>query len=476
MPDQQYSIDVVVDPSRSASGTQGVIGQLDQMGSAAGRVQAVISRLLTLFAGLAAAFSLNRAIREALRFNQAMAEVSTLVNTATFDIERLNRASLANARAFGGNAVDQAKAFYQAISSGASDAAAATELVTAANRLAVGGMTDVFIATDGLTSILNAYGLEAEDATGISDALFTAMRAGKTTIGELASSLGRVTPIAASTGVTFDELAAAVSALTLAGISTREATTGVRAILAAIAKPTAEAAKLSKQLGIEFNAAGLEALGFQNFLNQVLDATQGNTDQLALLFGGVEALIPIMSLAGAGGEEFARILDSMADKTGETDLAFQKVEDTISFQVNRLWPALVTQMTAVGTALISAPGLIGLVRTLADNMDVAVGVAGTLGAALAVAFTPNLIRVIRRIRDAVITLNVAMSTNPYIAVAVALTTLIGLTIAFRRQIGALTIGSVQLADIFVYAMGRINESAKITFEFLGDFWKAPLIT
>ena len=399
-----------------------------------------------------------------------MAEVSTLVNTATFNLGRLQRQALANAAAFGSNVTDQARAFYQAISSGASSAADATELVTAANRLAVGGMTDVFVATDGLTSILNAYGLEASDATGVSDALFVAMRAGKTTIGELASSLGRVTPLAASTGVSFDELAAAVSALTLAGITTREATTGVRAILAAVAKPTSEAAKLAEQLGIQFNAAALETQGFQGFLEGLLEATGGNTDQLALLFGGVEALLPIMSLAGAAGEDFAAILEDMGVKAGETDLAVSKIEDTVSFQAGRLWPAFLAQITAVGTALISADGLVPILRTLADNMDLVVGSVGAVGAAIAVAFAPQIIAAIGAARNALIALNVAAAANPYVAIAAGVALLIGLLITFRKQIADITIGSVRLGDIFTFVMRRIRDVVEPVVKFFRDFW------
>ena len=470
MPDQQYAIRVLVDPSGAKRGTDVVNRNLQTMGRAATNVQTIVNRLIGLFASLATAFSLSRAIREALRFNQAMAEVSTLVNTATFNLGRLQRQALANAAAFGSNVTDQARAFYQAISSGAATAADATELVTAANRLAVGGMTDVFVATDGLTSILNAYGLEASEAEGVSDALFVAMRAGKTTIGELASSLGRVTPLAASTGVSFDELAAAVSALTLAGISTREATTGVRAILAAVAKPTSEAAKLAKQLGIEFNAAALETQGFQGFLQGLLDATGGNTDQLALLFGGVEALLPIMSLAGAAGDDFARILEDMGVKAGETDLAVSKIENTISFQANRLWPAFLAQITAVGTALISPDGLVPILRTLADNMDLVVGSVAAVGVAVAIAFGPQIIAAIGAVRNALATLNAVAAANPYIAIASAVALLIGLMITFRKQIADITIGSVRLGDIFTYVMQRINMVVEPVVKFFRDFW------
>ena len=208
-------------------------------------------------------------MRSSLNFTTALAEVSTLVDETTFSMKSLEATSKRLAQEFGTLPIEQTKAFYQVISAGASTAAEATEILTAANRLAVGGVTDVTTAADGLTSVLNAYGDQVDGATAVSDALFVGMRAGKTTIEELSSGLGKVAPIAASLNVSFDELTASVSALTKGGISTQESITGIRAVLAAVAKPTKEAADLSAELGIQFDAAGLQAKGFQGFLEDL---------------------------------------------------------------------------------------------------------------------------------------------------------------------------------------------------------------
>src|SRR5687768_10780200 len=59
------------------------------------------------------------------------------------------------------------------------------EAMRAAGKLAVAGLTDVAVATDGLTSIINAYGYEAEQAEVLSGKLFLAQKFGKTTVDEL---------------------------------------------------------------------------------------------------------------------------------------------------------------------------------------------------------------------------------------------------------------------------------------------------
>lgn len=334
-----------------------------------------------LGAAIAAAFS----VQPMFAFKDALAEVSTLVDTATFDMQSLEKSALEQSAAFGGTAAGQAKAYYQVISAGASSAAEATDILTAANKLAVGGVTDVRTAADGLTSVLNAYGSQVESATAVSDALFVGMRAGKTTIGELSASLGKVAPLAAQTGVSFDELVASVSALTKGGIATTEAVTGVRAILAAVAKPTKEATDLSKELGIQFSSAALKSKGFAGFVQDLVKQTGGSTDALAQLFGGVEALVPILALSGQAGVDFAAILEQMGVKAGATEEAFDKMANSPGFQAGRVWSALQAEVLGVSGAM-SGP-LVAALKAIADNMgliviSVVIFTAGHLAAAI----------------------------------------------------------------------------------------------
>ena len=74
---------------------------------------------------------------------------------------------------------------------------------------------------------------------------------GKTTFGELASSIGQVTPVANSLNVSTDELFSSIAILTKNGINTSSAITGLKAAYSNILKPTADASKTAKQLGID---------------------------------------------------------------------------------------------------------------------------------------------------------------------------------------------------------------------------------
>lgn len=320
--------------------------------NAAGNVKSFAVRSIAQVGAFVGALAgINASLTSALAFDRQLAEVSTLLTGTTEEMQALRGESERLAREFGTLPTDQAKAFYQVISAGASTAAEATDILTAANRLAVGGVTDVLTAADGLTSILNAYGNQVDSAAAVSDTLFVGMKAGKTTIAELSANMGKVAPLAASLNVGFDELVATIAALTKGGISTAESITGVRSILAAITKPTSEAKKLAGDLGIEFNAAGLQAKGFAGFLDDLRARTGGSVEQLSLLFGGVEALVPIMALSGQAGRDFAAIMGQMGDKAGSTEEAFNKMADSRGFKIDQLMSSINSIALTLGDTL-----------------------------------------------------------------------------------------------------------------------------
>jgi TP901 family phage tail tape measure protein len=290
-------------------------------------------------------------------YEKSIAEVSTLVDSTILGNEKLIEITEQAALAFGGKAKSQAEALYQTISAGASDAAKATAVLNAANRLAIGGVTDVETAVDGLTTVLNAYSMDmVKDAVPASDSFFVAVRAGKTTVGELSKAIGKVAPLAAAMGLSLDETNAAIATLTTQGIDTRFAVSGLKAAFSNILKPTKEAQDAAEALGIDFSIAALKAKGFKQFLadvtqttgltsaelaklqkqsggnaevfQQLIEASGGNITAMSTMFGSIEGINAILALSANEGAKFTEILAQMENKTGATEAAFAKMEDT----------------------------------------------------------------------------------------------------------------------------------------------------
>lgn len=341
---------------------------------------------LLQFAGITAiTVALKKATTAALGFGSAMAEVKTLLDdTSQFEVLTANVKALS--LEFGQSPVAQAKALYQVISAGAQNAAEATDILTVSNKLSIAGITDVAVAADALTTVLNAYQGAAGSAIDISDKFFVAVKAGKTTIDELATSIGSVSGVAAQVGVSLDEVLAATAALTKGTLNTARSIRGLRAVMTAIIKPTSEAVELADALGLEFTAAALQSKGFAAFLGDVSEATQNNSALLAQLFGNVEGLVPIMALAGTASEDFKNILDAMGEATGKTDEAFEIMAATAQFKLNRFMTSLQVIGISLGNVLLTV--LAPAAELAADNMDLlATAIVGVTVAVVALKFT-----------------------------------------------------------------------------------------
>lgn len=334
-----------------------------------------IKKLVGLAAGYVSLKAIGSSVMMAREFNAAIAETSTLIEGTPEQLQELTASARELSRTYGGDSVEQVRAFYQALSAGAGTVTQATQVLDQANRLAIGGATDVTTGVDGLTTAMNAYRASGLTAAEASDAMFIAMRAGKTTIGELSGSLGQIVPLSSSMGVSFEEVTGAIAALTTQGLSTASATTGLRQAMASVLTPTSQARDMAESLGIEFNATALRAQGLEGFLKSVVVATNGNQEAMGKLFGSVEALGAVLAFSGGAGETFTSIMEDMANKAGATDDAFTKM----SLSLDQRWSVATAKARdlalGVGQVLLAIvvpafEAAVAVGQFFADNMDV----------------------------------------------------------------------------------------------------------
>lgn len=305
------------------------------MGSAAATMAktatAAIGGMVTAIGGAGAA-----AYKFGTEYETSAAKVSTIADTTKVSMEELGDAVLNLSNETGTAATELNEALYSAISAGA-DTAHAVDLVEVAVKAARGGFTDTETAVDGLTSALNAYGMETSDAEGLANKFLVTQNLGKTTFGELASSIGGVAPTANAAGVSIDELLSGVASLTANGIGTSEAMTGIKAALSNVIKPSSEAAKMAAQLGLDFSTAALQSKGLAGFLDDVSTATGGNMDQMAQLFGSVEALNTVLTLTSEQGSTLMNeTLDEMASNTTALDDAYEAMSNTAEIHMQKI--------------------------------------------------------------------------------------------------------------------------------------------
>lgn len=103
---------------------------------------------------------------------------------------------------------------------------------------------------NALTSMLNAYGMKAKDATRATDMMVATVAAGKMKMADLASSLSNVLPVAAAAHISFDQVGGAIATMTAQGMSAQQATQNLSHLIQKLQSPTSESTKYLSQLGI----------------------------------------------------------------------------------------------------------------------------------------------------------------------------------------------------------------------------------
>ena len=336
---------------------------LDNANKKVGALKGSVGKLGGLLGGLAVGSGIKTAITEFGQYETALKQVVTLGAEFATSAEDIKKITDASSLAFGKDAAGQATAYYNIISAGAKDAKTAQELLTASNKLAITGNADLVASQSILSSALNVYASKGETATSISDKLFATVQQGVTTVPELANAMGRVTATAQAAGLEFDELGGFLASVTAGGIQTNEAVSGIKAALANIIKPSKAAKDAAAELGLQFDTNALKSKGLVGFMESVKEATGGNVDTMAQLFGSVEALNTVMTVVSEDG--FAKLQDAttaVKDSGGTVAREYGGVADSLEVQMSKATATFDKLKREVGSAL--APVMMDLLEAV----------------------------------------------------------------------------------------------------------------
>lgn len=323
-------------------------------------------------AGIGAA--LKSAIESGSGFETAVAKVATIADTGAVSVQELNSQILNTSGSMGIAAGNIAEAAYQAISAG-QDTSNAVDFAAQASKLAAAGFTTSASAVDILTTALNAYGMDAEQANHVSDVLLTTQNLGKTSVDELAGSMGRVIPLAAAYGVSVENLSSGLAIMTANGIATAEAATYTKSMLNELGDSGSKVGQiLQEQTGKGFAELNAEGASLGDVLQILYDSVDGNSTEFAGLWSSVEAGTGALSLASSGADNFNSVLGKMVDSTGATESAYATMTDTFQHKTESLKTNVqnfgISVFDSISSGLGDAVGLLsGYVQTLTDSFQ-----------------------------------------------------------------------------------------------------------
>lgn len=391
----------------------------------------------------------------AAQFETSTAMVATIADTSQKSLSNISKEVRSYSNETGEAASDMAEATYQAISASVNTADAAAFAGTA-TKLAVGGFTSATTAVDVLTTAINSYGLAASDATQLSDYLITTQNLGKTSVDQLAQSVGKVIPLASAYNVQMDNLSSAYAVLTANGIATAESGTYLKSMLNELGDTGSGVSEvLLNSTGKTFAQLMEQGYSLGDVMAMLGNAVDGDSTAFNALWNSTEAGIGALSLFNAGADKYDSVLESMRTSAGATEKAYSTMADTTDKSKQRMENAFNNLKISVGDVLNPAltqvyEGFTNVFAGMSDFVDehpavvaaisaIAVGVGGFTGALAAYNLATTAAKFVTEAFTA------TLAANPYVlaaagivAVTAAAVTLTGVLITQSDEYEGMT--------------------------------------
>ena len=282
-------------------------------------------------------------------FEKQMAEVSTMLDKPEQHMRKFSSTVQSLSIKFGQSTEVLAKGLYQILSATV-QASKALGVLEVSGKAAIAGLSDTATAADLITTILNSYGLEASQASRVSDILFATIKRGKTTFAELAQFMGKLTAVSAEVGVKFEEVTAVIALLTRNGIQTEVAVTAIRQALASLLKPAKQSAdEFERIFGMAMSPEAIQQMGgLPGFLSKL---SERSGKEIAKMFPNVRALMGVLP-AASNNKELSQDITAMQNSAGATEEAYKKMANTVQFQLDRIKQAFIALLTNIGEAMM----------------------------------------------------------------------------------------------------------------------------
>ena len=308
-------------------------------------------------------------------YEEAMQHVVTLTDVSKTELEGLMRQviSLSADPQVRQGPAQLAEALYYVTSTGLKGADGMKVLKAAAYG-ASAGLGDTKVVANTLTTVLDAYGLSADQAMRSTDTLTQAVKFGKGEADKYAAAFPKVIAIAAQAGVSFEEVAAQMASATRLGLTPSETATALRQIFSNIIDPSEKAKEAMKSIGTSVGELRIALKDKQLFavLKDLMERTGGRIGPITELFGSIRALTSFLSTNGTktAQEYFKTLKATTTFGNGATFTAAETASETYRFSLDKLQGSIERTGISLGNRLI--PQMADASKWLETNLPNAV--------------------------------------------------------------------------------------------------------
>lgn len=308
-------------------------------------------------------------------FDASMSKVQAISGATAEELDALYDKAIEMGAATKFSAQESADAFtYMAMAGW--DVEDMLEGISGIMSLAAADGLDLATTSDIVTDALTAFGLQASDSAHFADVLAQASSSANTNVSMLGESFKYIAPVAGALGFSIEDVALALGLMANSGIKGTQAGTALRASLAAMTKPTDDAAALMEELGIEIANADGSMKSLQEIM-QILrvafsDLTEEEQANVAATLFGREAMSGMLAVINASEEDFNKLADSIYNADGRADEMAATMMDNLPGAIEQLTGAIESFMITLGAKM--AP----LIKKVAEFITLIVEKLNTL--------------------------------------------------------------------------------------------------
>ena len=341
---------------RFANMARSVIGYAQKISAAVAKMKAAFIKLnnalrtlrnvaLKAFTALVALTGIP--IYKFAKFEQAMANVNTLLDTSSKKFRELQDGVISVSNRVGESAESLSTALYDIVSAGV-DAGNSIGVLDLSARAATAGMTDTQTAVNAGIATVNAFNLEIQDLTKVFDLQFQTVRKGVITYEQLSNAQGELLPSARKLNESLENMYGSLAFVTKNGLSAEMASTSLARAYDGLIQKSSQLADAGVEVYNEFG----KFRGIVDIVEDLSDRLEGLSDQkmqdvlqsIGFEIRAARAIIPMIKNVDGLRES----VNAMSDSTGSMEDAFKKAANTISFRFNKAKERVTNSIIAIG--------------------------------------------------------------------------------------------------------------------------------
>jgi TP901 family phage tail tape measure protein len=334
------------------------------LGATAASVKGLIGGM---FAGVGGAMIARSAIKSIASFEQTMQTIKGVTGEtgAAFDALRDKARDLGAATRFSATEAGEGLLFLSRAGFSTTESLAAVE---ATLQLAQSGSLGLGEAADYASNIVSGFGMKASETVKVVDILVKTSNSANTNVTQMAEAMKFAAPVAGALGHDIEEAAAAIGVLGDSGIQGSMAGTQLRGAMVKLLKPSGEAAKALKEMGLTVQDVNPEMHSITDIFGKFADAniTAEQATKIFMARNVSGALVLTKNI-----EKLKELTEKNRDAAGTAKEMADIMDDSLIGSFKGLLSAVTELFLKMGDS-----GFTGVLRTVIDTLRDAFRILG----------------------------------------------------------------------------------------------------